>query len=145
MNKYKENWMSKIKTADRLKDLPENAQGASHYHRRRNSMILLPQIATTSWRAWNALKWNPMEANERGREGNRGYLNPEIGVLTEKQSCWGNVLEVMECRFKDHRSSKGQMSSKRPHWLCHSFLTSEVLAVHDESSDTNFTIALLIN
>lgn len=40
---------SKIKTTDRLKDLTGFAQGASHYKRRRNSMILLPQIATTSW------------------------------------------------------------------------------------------------
>lgn len=43
--------MRKIKTTDRLKDLTENTQEASHYHKRRNSMVLLPQIATTSWRA----------------------------------------------------------------------------------------------
>jgi len=54
--------MRKIKTTDRLKDLTENTQEDSHYHKRRNSMILLPQIASTTWRARNALKWNPVEA-----------------------------------------------------------------------------------
>lgn len=48
-------------------DLTEKTQEDSHYHKRRNNMILLSQIATTSWRASNAVKWNPVEATERKR------------------------------------------------------------------------------
>lgn len=52
---------------------------------------------------------------QRGREGSGGYLNPGICILTDIESCSANVLEVMECRFKDYGRIKGQMSSKIPH------------------------------
>lgn len=59
--------MQVIKSTDRFKGLTEDTQEASHYHKRRNSMILLPQIATTSWRASNAFRRNPMGDTERKR------------------------------------------------------------------------------
>lgn len=95
---YQENCMKKNKTTDRLKDPTESTQEGSHYHRRRNSLILLPQIATTSWRAWNALKWNPTEATERKRgqwrlyEPRNMHLNWDTVMLSK---CFGgNGMQI---------------------------------------------------